>query len=156
MELFRLSAVSFADLEGLKDLRGLKQKDAAAIRAKITMKQLSAIIISLLLWSCAEKKENPASEQKDPVALGKELFEGTGNCFACHKEDQKIIGPSIVEIARIYREQNADMDDFLKGNGKPIVDPSQYEVMKTNFTITKAMSEEELKALEAYVMSFLN
>ena len=118
------------------------------------MKHLSAIIFSLLLCSCAQKKEDPASEQKDPVALGKELFEGTGNCFACHKEDQKIIGPSIAEIARIYREQDADMVEFLKGNGKPIVDPSQYEVMKTNFTITNAMRDEELQALEAYVMSF--
>ena len=120
------------------------------------MKKLSAIILSLLLWSCAEKKENPTSEQKDPVALGLELFEGTGNCFACHKEDQKIIGPSIVEIAKKYRDQQADMVEFLKGNGEPIVDPSQYEVMKTNFTITKAMSNEELEALEAYMMSFLN
>jgi cytochrome c551/c552 len=42
---------------------------------------------------------------------------------------------------------------FFKGEGEPIVDPSQYEVMKTNFAITKAMSDEELKALEAYVYS---
>ena len=132
----------------------LSQKDVAAIRAKITMKHLSVIIFAFLLCSCAQKKEDPTSEQKDPVALGKELFEGTGNCFACHKEDQKIIGPSIAEIARIYREQDADMVEFLKGNGKPIVDPSQYEVMKTNFTITNAMRDEELQALEAYVMSF--
>jgi hypothetical protein len=42
---------------------------------------------------------------------------------------------------------------LFKRRGEPIVDPSQYEVMKTNFAITKAMSDEELKALEAYVYS---
>jgi cytochrome c len=47
------------------------------------------------------------------------------------------------------------MISFLKGEGKPIVDPSQYELMKANFAITKAMTEEELKALEAYVYSTL-
>ncbi len=111
-------------------------------------------MFALLLWSCAEKKESPASEQKDPVALGKELFQGVGNCFACHQPDQKIIGPSIAEIANSYRNQNADMVEFLKGNGKPIVDPTQYEVMKTNFAITKTMTDEELGALEAYMLSF--
>ena len=55
---------------------------------------------------------------------------------------------------KIYKEQNASIVSFLKEEGKPIVDPSQYEVMKTNFAVTKAMSDDELKALEAYVMSF--
>jgi cytochrome c len=44
---------------------------------------------------------------------------------------------------------------FLKGEGEPIVDPSQYEVMRANFVITKAMSDEELQALEVYVYSHL-
>ena len=43
---------------------------------------------------------------------------------------------------------------FLKEEGKPLIDPSQYEVMKANFAITKAMSDDDLKALEAYVLSF--
>jgi cytochrome c len=47
------------------------------------------------------------------------------------------------------------MISFLKGEGEPIVDPTQYEVMKANFVITKTFSDEELKALEAYVYSTL-
>ncbi len=45
--------------------------------------------------------------------------------------------------------------EFLKQNAEPIVDPTQYEVMKTNFALTKSMSDEELKALEAYIYSYL-
>jgi cytochrome c len=47
------------------------------------------------------------------------------------------------------------MVDFLKEKAEPIVDPAQYEVMKTNFSITKTMTDEELKALEEYFYSFL-
>ena len=36
-----------------------------------------------------------------------------------------------------------------------VVDPSQYEVMKTNFAITKMMSDQELQAIEAYMYSNL-
>ncbi len=124
-------------------------------------KLLLLVFATLLLMSCGSNKKeestetvNEEAEAKSPVALGQELFEGAGNCFACHKPDQKIVGPSITEIAKIYKDQNGDIVNFLKGNGKPIVDPSQYEVMKTNFAITKNMTDEELKGLEAYIYSF--
>ena len=98
---------------------------------------------------------NESAATQTPEELGKTIFEGQGNCFACHQVDKKVIGPSIKEIAKIYKDKNADMVAFLKGNGDPIVDPSQFEVMKTNFPITQAMSDEELKAIEAYMFSHL-
>lgn len=94
--------------------------------------------------------------ETNSLELGKQLFNGKGTCLACHKPNQKVIGPSIVEIAQIYKDQNADMVEFLKGNGKPIVDPSQYEVMKTNFQITKKMTDTELQAIVDYMYSFLS
>lgn len=126
------------------------------------MKKLVPFFAILLFISCKkeeDKKENLYPEaQKTPeqvqFEVGQEVFEGKGNCFSCHKPDQKIIGPSIQEIANIYKAQKGDMVAFLKGKADPIVDPSQYEVMKTNFSITKNLPEEELKALEAYFFSF--
>jgi cytochrome c551/c552 len=35
--------------------------------------------------------------------------------------------PSLQDIAKIYKDKNADMVSFLKGEGEPIVDPSQYK-----------------------------
>ena len=126
------------------------------------MKKLAILFTILLFISCKKEeaqKENLYPEtqktaEEKQLELGQAVFEGKGNCFACHKPDQKIIGPSIQEIATIYKEKNADMIAFLKGKADPIVDPSQYEVMKTNFSITKNLPEEELKALEAYFFSF--
>lgn len=108
-----------------------------------------------MLVSCKKEqtKESVTKVPQNPIDFGKELFEGKGNCVACHLVDQKVIGPSIQDIAKIYKSQNGSLIDFLKNDAKPIVDPSQYEVMKTNFTITKAMSDEELKAIETYIYS---
>lgn len=99
--------------------------------------------------------EGHSAEAKTPEALGKQIFEGQGNCISCHQVDQKVIGPSIKEIAKIYKDKKGDMVTFLKGNAEPIVDPSQFAVMKTNLPITQAMSDEELKAIESYIYSNL-
>ncbi|SHG55079.1 c-type cytochrome [Flavobacterium defluvii] len=100
--------------------------------------------------------EGESAKATTPEALGKEIFEGRGNCTSCHQPDQKIIGPSIKEIAKIYKDKKGDIPTFLKGNADPIVDPSQFSVMQTNFGITKAMSDEELKAIETYIYSHLS
>ena len=99
--------------------------------------------------------EGESAEAKTPEALGKQIFEGSGNCASCHQFDQKVIGPSIQEIAKMYKDKKGNIVTFLKGNAEPIVDPEQFEVMKTNFPITQAMSEDELKAIEAYIYSQL-
>lgn len=100
-----------------------------------------------------QQVETPTAET--PVKTsGEELFNGKGTCTACHLPDQKVIGPSLAEIAKIYKEKNASIVSFLKEKSKPIVDPSQYETMRVNFAITKQMSDQELKALEEYMLSF--
>ena len=120
------------------------------------MKKLLLIIILFCLFSC-KSKEDKSETSIDETATkisGQELFDGAGNCIACHKSDQKIIGPSLQEIAKIYKDNKASIVLFLQEKSEPIIDPSQYEIMKTNFAITKSMSEEELKALEDYIFSF--
>lgn len=126
------------------------------------MKKLLLIPFILLVLSC--KKESDESfgktvaiasttEAKTPSDIGKEIFNGKGTCATCHKVDAKLIGPSLKKIAKIYIEKKGNIVDFLKNDAKPIVDPTQYEIMKTNFALTKAMSDDELKALESYIYS---
>lgn len=123
----------------------------------------NVVFLTLLtaLISCKKEtteqfgKTNPElAETVKPNDLGEEIFNGKGMCYSCHKTDQKVIGPSLKEIAKIYKEKGASITDFLTEKSKPIVDPSQYSVMKTNFAITKNLPEEELKALETYILSF--
>jgi len=131
------------------------------------MKKIVFLSAVLALASCKKETTEPvqsatetysegeSAEAKTPEALGKSIFEGKGNCTACHQVDQKVIGPSIHEIAKIYKDKKGDIITFLKGNAEPIVDPSQFDVMKTNFPVTKAMTDEELKAIESYIYSNL-
>lgn len=135
------------------------------------MKKIVLLFAILALSSCKKESQEPfgkttenttetssereSAKVKTPEDLGKEIFEGKGNCISCHQVDQKVIGPSIQEIAKIYKDKNANMVAFLKGNSEPIVDPGQFAVMKTNFAITQAMSDEELKAIETYIYSHL-
>ena len=119
------------------------------------MRQIAFIFILALVVSCKKESAEPFGKAaaKTPIALGKELFETKGNCVACHLKDQKVIGPSIQDIAKTYQAQNASIVSFLKDDAKPIVDPSQYDVMKTNFAITEEMNDDELKAIEDYIYS---
>jgi cytochrome c len=125
------------------------------------MKKALFLLAVLAFVSCKKESEESfgksetTTEVQKPEELGKTIFEGKGACVACHKPDVKVVGPSLQDIAKIYKEKNGDMVTFLKGEGEPIVDPSQYEIMKANFAITKTFSEEELKAVESYVYSHL-
>jgi cytochrome c len=56
-------------------------------------------------------------------------------------------------MVKIYKAKNGNMYNFLKKDAQPLVDPTQYEVMKTNLSITKAMSDTEVNALVAYIYS---
>jgi cytochrome c len=129
------------------------------------MKKFVFVLAVLAFVSCKKESEESfgksetttetTTEARKPEDLGAEIFAGKGACVACHKPDVKLVGPSLKDIAKIYKEKNGDMVSFLKGEGEPIVDPTQYAVMKANFAITKTFSDEELKALEAYVYSTL-
>ena len=133
---------------------------------KILLKIIRILTFALIATNCSEKKEteanrNPVEEKIETstrnsinplIAKGQELFEGKGMCVACHKSNVKVIGPSIKDIVKIYKEKGASIAAFINDESKPIVDPSQYEIMKANFTITKAMSAEDRKAIETYMM----
>jgi cytochrome c len=134
------------------------------------MKKIIILGLIFLALSCKKKEEESfgkeesattteassegmPAEAQSPEKLGETIFNGKGNCTTCHKVDSKLIGPSVKEIALVYKAKGGNIISFLKDDAKPLVDPSQYEVMKANFVITKAMSDEELKGLEAYIYS---
>lgn len=127
------------------------------------MKKLLFTLSILALISCKKEEdkketlypEKALSAEEKQLQLGEEIFNGKGMCYSCHKPDQKVIGPSVKQIAEIYKAKNADIKLFLQEKSDPIVDPSQYSVMKTNLTITKTFTDEELKAVEAYFYSHL-
>lgn len=129
----------------------------------VYFKLLLTLSIGISIISCGEKKETNAmgdpvdqaetSANQTPEALGKQIFEGKGMCATCHKTEVATSGPSIKDISKIYTDKKASISLFLQGEMEPIVDPSQYEIMKANLEITKAMTEGEVQAIETYMLS---
>ena len=123
------------------------------------MKKVIFLLAVLTFISCKKESQEPFGKPETttqkPEDLGAEIFHGKGACVACHKPDVKLVGPSLQDIAKIYKEKNGDMVTFLKGEGDAIVDPTQYAVMRPNLELTKTFTDEELKALEAYIYTNL-
>jgi cytochrome c len=82
------------------------------------MKKLFFLFLFSTIVSCGKKESESfnktETKEETPIELGEKLFNGAGMCYSCHKPEQKIIGPSIVEIAKIYKDNNANIVDFLK------------------------------------------
>jgi len=125
---------------------------------KTILKFVLFVTLAVLFISCGGKKEDQDFGKKETIVSplvekGKEIFEGKGTCATCHKTDSKLIGPSLQDIAKIYKDKNAHIATFLKGDEKPLVDPTQFEVMKANFAVTKNFTDEERQSLEEYILS---
>jgi cytochrome c len=112
--------------------------------------------VSLTLFSCTEKKDKKASNKITHTAIekGKKLF-NSNTCNTCHKEQVKVIGPALKDIAAKYKVEKGNIVTFLQGKSKPIVDtnPGQIAIMQANLSITKPMKIKNLKAISEYIMS---
>jgi len=86
------------------------------------------------------------------AADGKALFQSKG-CTACHQAAADTVGPSLKKMAAAYAGKEADLIKFLKGQGKAVVDPAKEAVMKPQINTTKAMKDDELKALAEFILS---
>ncbi|NPA53346.1 MAG: c-type cytochrome [Aquificae bacterium] len=84
---------------------------------------------------------------------GEQLFKSKG-CAACHQATVDTVGPSLKKIAQAYAGKEADLIKFLKGEHKAIVDPAKFAIMQPQLNATKSLSDEELKALAEYILSF--
>lgn len=120
------------------------------------MKIKLILLLVFALVSCKNEPSKPQDENQvvsvPTVEKGLILFQ-ENNCAACHQPDQKVIGPSLQEIANLYKKENGSIVSFLKEETDPIVDPKMYESMKINLQITKTMTDEELESLELYFLS---
>ena len=123
------------------------------------------IISILVLISCnTDKKSQKDSDngvpqraelsQDSKIFLGNRLF-SEKTCITCHTVNKKKVGPSVVDIMHVYKENNADIVAFLKGKSKPIVDTtaSQVAIMQANIDgFLKEITDEELDAIATYML----
>jgi len=120
------------------------------------MKIKILLLLVFVFVSCKNETNKPQEENQEAqvptIENGLVLFQ-ENNCASCHQPDQKVIGPSLKEIATLYKKENGSIVSFLKEESDPIVDPNMYESMKINLQITKMMTDDELQSLELYLLS---
>ena len=97
----------------------------------LKMKRIIIATILMTMFSCS-KSENSGNKDvlvsepepapkvvTDPVTEGKSLVEGA-DCLACHKVEEKMIGPSYKEVAKKYENtpENVEMlaEKIIKGS----------------------------------------
>lgn len=125
---------------------------------------LVALLISVALISCSEKKEPDtdhvvieetasvdsatvvASTPLSAEAEGLQLIEGA-DCLACHKMDAKLVGPSYHDVAKKYTEADLDM------LAQKIIDGGKGTWGDVPMTPHTGMSKENAQKMAKYILS---
>ncbi len=102
-----------------------------------------------------EARENPVEETDELVidaSLG-ELAKGSAifnqYCAACHKEDERLVGPPITEMVAIYTGNEVGLKQWIKQPGKKRPDYPQMPGFAQ-------LSDNDLNELSKYILSFKN
>lgn len=86
---------------------------------------------------------------------GSALFHKLG-CHSCHDavKDQvkRGLGPSIAMIKEHYKGKLPELLTFLKGQGKPVVYPERFELMKMQLEKIKDLNEKDRTALARFLL----
>ena len=132
----------------------------------------TAILLSLTITSCSEKKEQVAEQQPTtesntmmeepkpaasadtasttaaakPEDEGKALVEGA-DCLSCHKVDSKLVGPSYQDVAAKYTE--ADIDHL----SQKIIDGGKGDWGDIPMTPHAGLSKENAQKMVKYILS---
>ena len=132
----------------------------------------TAILLSLTITSCSEKKEQVAEQQPTtesntmmeepkpaasadtssttaaakPEDEGKALVEGA-DCLSCHKVDSKLVGPSYQDVAAKYTE--ADIDHL----SQKIIDGGKGVWGDIPMTPHAGLSKENAQKMVKYILS---
>lgn len=129
--------------------RGISKNGNQKTTETLQQTSLQATIIS-------EEKtfgaESGFADQPETVKKGEKLFKEK-NCVVCHQLDTKLVGPAVKEISKVYAGKKENLNSFLKGTSKSIIDPAQHAIMEPQIAITKAMSDADRMAIVEYLLS---
>jgi len=96
-----------------------------------------------------------AGSAESEIESGKALFDQR-SCAVCHDptEDQRRdgLGPSWKQIVEAYEGSDEGLNNFLKGQGDPIVDKTKFPMMHGQIILLKTCSDSEIRALEKFIM----
>lgn len=92
-----------------------------------------------------ETKEKESTANLSVADKGKTVF--NQYCAACHKIDAKLVGPPVLEMAKIYKGNIADLQKWIKNPGKKRPDYPQMPGFESQ------LNQEQLDQLAEYILA---
>lgn len=123
------------------------------------MKKIFSLLSIALLFSCSKKVEEPVEEKsvftpapKKEIAIGDKNLVGyslitASDCVSCHKDSDKLIGPSYKEIAEKYSEKDIEI------LASKIIDGGKGVWGEVPMQAHPQVSKEDAKKMVAYILS---
>ncbi len=94
-------------------------------------------------WLAAAAQWRHASgQERVRIPLGQRVFEST--CAACHAQDRTLVGPSLVEIAGVYRDDPGGIAAWTRQPGRKRLDLPPMPAFR--------LGEETLQAVADYML----
>ncbi|SKB90212.1 cytochrome c [Soonwooa buanensis] len=126
------------------------------------MKKILLVAVGLLVFSCSKKAEATDSKESTtlieepkqeeakltPLEEGKSLVEGA-DCLACHKVNEKMIGPAYEEVAAKYENTPENIDALAE----KIIQGSSGVWGNVPMAAHPGLSKENAKLMASYVLS---
>jgi cytochrome c len=99
----------------------------------------------------AQTTDAPATQQASnaDAEKGMELI-AQSDCLACHKVDEKLVGPSYKEVAQRYANQQPAIVDSLAGK---IITGGAGNWGQVAMTPHPALSKDDAKLMVTYILS---
>ena len=92
-----------------------------------------------------ETKAKESTANLSVADKGKAVF--NQYCAACHKIDAKLVGPPVLEMAKIYKANIADLQKWIKNQGKKRPDYPQMPGFESQ------LNQEQLDQLAEYILA---
>lgn len=128
------------------------------------MKQLTFLVLALFFISCGgndprqegqngDRPEGIAEQpaETDVQAVGRQLI-ANSDCVACHKDNERTIGPAYVEVAQKYPNNDSTIT-FLAGK---IIQGGAGNWGTVPMTPHPQHSQEEAEHMARYILSLNN
>lgn len=112
---------------------------------------IGLLSFSFFLAKCSSVKESNSEEQARKMELGKELI-NKSDCNSCHQLETKIIGPSYLEIAEKYKNN----DETIQKLAAKIIDGGSGVWGDIPMIAHADLDDNDAQTMVLYIFSLLD
>ncbi len=141
--------ISFMLIFGFSQVQAESKKKYVRKKVDLPMRKYNPETQELLE---DEHKSYKKVEVNDSMSNGEKIFVSKG-CNLCHDRISSKLGPSLKKIRRYYKNKQEDLVLYFQRKGKPIINRSRADMMKSQFTKLTILSKTQQNELATYMIT---